>query len=75
MISRLAVATSSPAGVSSQRLARCSSSGVPRALESFLICVETVGCARCSSSAARVAFWSRDTASKTTSCGSSPCLK
>ena len=64
-----------PASVRYRRLPTCSNSGTPTVSESFLICTEAVGCAMCSSCAARVKLPSRAVASNRRSCGSVPCLR
>jgi len=57
------------------RLPTCSNNGRPMVSLSFLICTDAVGCAMCSSWAARVKLPSRALASNTRSCGSVPCFR
>ena len=67
--------SSCPAPVRRRRRPCCSNSVTSSVSASFFSCSETVGWARCSSSAARVTLPRRATASKTMSWGSSPWRK
>src|ERR1700712_1346075 len=67
MIARLDCSIWTPAGVRWIFLPSCSNSGNPACSSSLRTCVETAGCVRCSSSAAREKLRLRATASKTLS--------
>ena len=65
--SRAKRATSAPASVRWIFLPTCSKSGSPACASRLFTCIETAGCVRCSSSAAREKERWRATASKTLS--------
>ncbi len=64
MIARACSSSSPPAAVRYTFLPSCSNSGTPASVASSLTCIETAGCVRCSSSAAREKESCRATASK-----------
>jgi hypothetical protein len=74
MIERTMPSRSAPAAVRWVFLPSCSKRATPACSSSFLICPETAGCVRCSSSAARAKLRCRATDANTLSWRSVACF-